>query len=444
MTPIGARFHRQTWYRDQVGSDAPAIARLIGQKQCRTLIIGAGLGGLSTAQSLVERGDRDVIVIEAGEPGNGASGRNGGFVFAGYSLANERLLSQLGRDRARRLHHWTRDGVRLLAERIARWQLDCRMGESGVVLADWFGDDRRLLAMRRRLAEELQFELEFLDRRQLAELVRSDRYGGGLREPDSFHFQPLAYLFGMVRQLENAGVMVYGHSPVSALSRTDDGWEARCDKGSVRAERVILTTGGYDLRLNRRLQGAIQPVGTYIVVTQPLGQRLTSRIPVPVAVYDTRFAFDYYRPLPDGRLLWGGRISMADRTPSAIERLMRRDISKVFPELAGVGFDYAWGGWMSYARHQMPILHLAPDGLGAALAFGGHGMAVTTLGGEIMAEALTGCRERLEAFQRWGAVWAGGLAGRAAVQARYWQLQLADRLRDWRGRPRRDGRFPTS
>jgi len=159
-----------------------------------------------------------------------------------------------------------------------------------------------------------------------------------------------------------------------------------------------------------------------------LGDRLKALIPGGVAVYDTRFAFDYYRPLHDGRLLWGGRISTADRDPAGIRKLLYRDMLRVFPSLAGCGIDFSWGGWMSYARHQMPILGEMEPGLWSALAFGGHGMAPTTLAGEVLAEAMTGDSTRLRQFESWGPTWAGGPFGRAAVQGVYWWKQLRDAI----------------
>jgi glycine/D-amino acid oxidase-like deaminating enzyme len=108
---------------------------------------------------------------------------------------------------------------------------------------------------------------------------------------------------------------------------------------------------------------------------------------------------------------------------------MRRDLVRVFPALAGCRFDYAWGGWMSYARHQMPILGEFEPGLWLALGFGGHGMAPTALAGAVLAEAMTGDDQRLREFAAFGPVWAGGSAGRIAVQAVYWWKQLRDRLR---------------
>ncbi len=419
-----------SWYQDEAGkrwSDAGAVS---DDMRCDVAIIGGGLAGISTAVSLLERGISSVRVLEAEEPGAGASGRNGGFVFAGYSLGNDALLSQLGAEQAGLMHGWTRESVRLVRERIDRYGIECQVNDAGVVLADWFGDDGQLHQFRQRMQNQLDFRLDFLDRDSLAQFVGSPRYGAGLMEPGSFHFHPLRHIRGLVDQLADHGVAVHGHSPVSSIVREGEGWLIRCPTGSLRADQVILTTGGYDRCLWPALQRALQPISTYIAVTEPLGERIHELVPGDVAVYDTRFAFDYFRPLPDQRLLWGGRISIADRSPRAIRRLLARDLARVFPSLANVAFEQAWGGWMGYARHEMPLLGRTPEGLWYGLAFGGHGMATTTLAGEVLAEALSGNEGRLNAFSRWAPRWAGGWIGRGVVQLRYWWLQANDAFRD--------------
>ncbi|QOC21629.1 FAD-binding oxidoreductase [Wenzhouxiangella sp. AB-CW3] len=433
MKLLDHRWPGSTWY--QATAPQPDFASVSGLHRYRVAIVGAGLAGLSTALGLIERGQRDVCVIDAAMPGAGASGRNGGFVFAGYSLDNEALVEQLGSTAARTLHGWTREAVSLMRHRADRHGIDCQINDAGVVLADWFGDDAVLSTMAKRWPDELGFGLDLLDRKALREQVCSHRYGCGLHEPGSFHFHPLRYLLGLAEVIENHGGAVLAHSPVRSIDREHGRWRLRCDHGQVEADEVVLTTGGYDRRLHRPVQRALQPVATYIAVTEPLGVRLQEVLPAPVAVYDTRFAFDYYRPLPDRRLLWGGRISMAARSPAAIRRLMARDLARVFPELRGVRLEYAWGGWMSYARHQMPLIGRQPNGLWYGLAFGGHGMATTTLSGEVLAEALTGDGGRLQAFSRWPPIWGGGPVGRAGIQGYYWYRQLLDALRErWLGR----------
>jgi len=428
MNKGGDRWPGESWYQAEAGEgNWPALE---GQRRCRVAVVGGGLAGISTAVGLVERGMSDVAVLDAGAPGAGASGRNGGFVFAGYSLGNDALIEQVGEDAAARLHGYTREAVALIRQRIERYRIDCQVNDAGVVLADWFDEPEALQAIAERMRARLGFELEWIPTAEMSEWVDSPRYGAGLFEPGSFHFHPLRHIRGLAQKIVDAGGRMLGRSKIRSIRKSRSGWRLETEQGQLDAEQVVLATGGYDRRLEPSVQRALQPVATYIAVTEPLGDRLRRRLPRPVAVYDTRFAFDYYRPLPDGRLLWGGRISMAGRSPTAIRRLMRRDLARVFPDLAEVRLDYAWGGWMSYARHEMPLLGRSRDGLWYALAFGGHGMATTTLAGELLAEALCGDGRRLEEFSRWRPVWAGGLLGRAVGQGIYWRAQLRDRWRD--------------
>lgn len=420
------RFHADTWYRHDLGRPEPGDA-LTGRLRVATVVVGAGLAGLSTALGLAERGHGDVLVLERGEAAEGASGRNGGFVFAGFSLDNLELARQRGPGTAARMHGWTRDAVGLVRRRCRA--LDVPVSDAGVLLADWFGKPERLRQFRDRMHELLDFRLDWVAESEMPHYVDSARYGAGLLEPGSFHFNPLAYARAVTRMLRENGVRIATGAAVTSMTRSGSGWSIETPKAEIRADRVVLATGGYGRRLWPRAQRAVQPIGTYVMVTEPLGDRLAALIPGGVAVYDTRFAFDYYRPLHDGRLLWGGRISIADRDPEAIQRLLYRDMLRVFPSLDGCRIDFAWGGWMSYARHQMPILGEIEPGLWSALAFGGHGMAPTALAGEVLAEALTGDRTRLHEFEAWGPAWAGGPFGRAAIQVVYWWKQLRDRMR---------------
>ncbi|MGB0515220.1 MAG: NAD(P)/FAD-dependent oxidoreductase, partial [Wenzhouxiangellaceae bacterium] len=328
------KFHTRTWYADQVPARAPAPT-VQGNPRFRTVVVGAGLAGLSTALGLAERGDDSVLVLERGRVGEGASGRNGGFVFAGYSLDNEALIAARGADEAARMHRWTRESVARIRARCADWKVP--VNDAGVLLADGFGRPADVRRFRDRMAEALAFRLDWLDAETLKAAVCSDRYDTGLMEPGSFHFNPLQYARAVVARLEQIGGRVVEDCPALRLEQTGHGWRIRTPNATLVADRVVLASGGYDDCLAPRWQRCVQPIGTYIMVTEPLGERIHQLIPGGVAVYDTRFAFDYYRPLPDTRLLWGGRISIADRDPNAIRRLLMRDLLRVFPDLSGVG-----------------------------------------------------------------------------------------------------------
>jgi glycine/D-amino acid oxidase-like deaminating enzyme len=169
------------------------------------------------------------------------------------------------------------------------------------------------------------------------------------------------------------------------------------------------------------------------MVTEPLGARMNDVLRTRAAVFDTRFAFDYYRPLPDTRLLWGGRMSIRQRSSSEVARLLRGDLLRVYPQLDGVAITHAWSGLMSYARHKMPQIGRLPDGLWYAMGFGGHGVAPTTLGGEVLARAMTGEAPVPKALAGYGLPPVYGALGRLAAQGTYWWLQGRDALRERTG-----------
>jgi gamma-glutamylputrescine oxidase len=163
------------------------------------------------------------------------------------------------------------------------------------------------------------------------------------------------------------------------------------------------------------------------MATEPLGGRLRECLHTEAAIYDTRFAFDYYRPFKDSRLLWGGRISIRNRPPHAVKKLLMRDLLRVFPQLHGVKIEFAWSGLMSYARHQMPQLGTRGDGLWWMQAFGGHGTAPTCAAGELLASAIAQDDQAWREFTPFGLQSVRRPFGYLGAQAQYWWLEAKDR-----------------
>jgi gamma-glutamylputrescine oxidase len=280
------------------------------------------------------------------------------------------------------------------------------------------------------LSEHFGVDWQWIPRTRMRELLDTDRYADGLFEPNAFHFHPLKYVHGVARAAIGLGARIHESTPAIALAHDGAGWRVRTPEGEVRARHVVLACGGYLAGLRREVDAAVLPIATYVMVTAPLGERLSSVLRTRAAVYDTRFAFDYYRPLPDTRLLWGGRISVRDRSPAQVQRLLLRDLARVYPQLADVRIDFAWSGLMSYARHEMPQIAQVEQGLWVAQAFGGHGVAPTTFAGEILAAAIAEDDPRWREFADYGLVSALKPAGFLGAQLTYWWLQMRDAFRD--------------
>ncbi len=420
---------------------APSSSRA-AEPAVELAIIGGGFAGLASACALQQRGLRSLAVLEAQALGHGASGRNGGFVFGGYSLDPAALLRQLGPTAARSLYALTREAVGLIRGRIEAQGLACDKIEGGALLADWFdtpASRRRLADQARLLREQFGVHWEAVAPAQLRDWLQTERYGGGLLERDAFHFHPLKYAQALGRLIEQQGGAVHEHSAVTRIERLGGaaqggrgGFRLHTAQGaSLRAAQLLVAGGGYLQGLLPALEAARLPIATYVMVSEPLAPALNP-LRTAAAVYDNRFAFDYYRRLTDQRLLWGGRISIREREPRRIAALLKRDLLKVYPQLAGLRIDHAWGGLMSYARHQMPQIGQLAPGLWFAQAFGGHGVAPTTAAGELLADAISGRQALPEALARYGLTPVFGRLGLLAAQARYSWAEL----NDWWADPR--------
>jgi gamma-glutamylputrescine oxidase len=417
-----------TYYAASAGP-TPARPALRGRVDAQVCVVGAGFAGLATAIGLIERGVRDIVVVEGETVGHGASGRNGGFVFGGFSLDNAQLLADQGSDGARAMYGLTRAAVATIRRRIAQYAIDCDAIEGGVLLANWFADDAILRKRQEFMAREFDVHWQLLSHDELGAYTRSRRYAGGLLEPDAFHFHPLKYARGLASVIERQGGRIHEQSAVTKIvaPRTPDGGhEVHVTGGAVHARHVVIAGGGYLRGLSAPLERAMLPIATYVMATEPLGDALAASIPGRAAIYDTRFSFDYYRALPDTRVLWGGRISILDREAAPIARLLKRDMLKVYPELRDVKVDYAWGGLMSYARHQMPQIGRLPDGCWHALGFGGHGVGPTTAAGELLADAIAAGTPIPAGFVRYGLDRVWGAAGMLAAQTKYNWFEFKD------------------
>lgn len=417
------------YYASTAGA-VPSLPVLEGVVETHTCVVGGGFAGLNTALGLAERGQPDVVVLEAHDPAFGASGRNGGFVFGGFSLGEESLLKDLGMEKARSLRAGTQQGIELIRERIEKHAIDCDAVNQGVLQANWFKDPTVLRHRQSLLSDVYGQDLTWIPESALRQQVLTDRYHDALFEPDAFHFHPLKYANGLTRAAQALGVQVFGHSPAVKLEREGNGWVVHTPSGRVHAQHVVLACGGYLAGLHTQVDRSVLPIATYVMVTEPLGSRMDDVLKTRAAIYDTRFAFDYYRPLPDTRLLWGGRISVLDRSAPEVKRLLYKDMLKVFPQLEGVGVEYAWSGLMSYARHQMPQVGQVEPGLWVAQAFGGHGVAPTTFAGEVIAAGIAQGDEGWKKFAQYGLVSAMKPAGFLGAQLSYWWATAKDEWKD--------------
>jgi gamma-glutamylputrescine oxidase len=244
---------------------------------------------------------------------------------------------------------------------------------------------------------------------ELPQMLGSTAFHGGLLDAGALHLHPLNYALGLALAAEAAGVRIFEQSAVLDYTAATPS-VVRTAQGEVRARYVVLGCDGYLGRLEPRIAARIMPINNFMVATAPLGEaRARALIRDDVCVHDTRFVVNYFRLSADRRLLYGGGENYRHGFPVDIAGLVRPYMLRVFPQLAGVAIDYAWGGTLGISRTRLPhIGRLAPN-VFFAQGFSGHGISIATLAGKLIAEAAAGTAERFDVLARLPApAWPGG------------------------------------
>ena len=377
--------------------DRPALA---GQIDADVCVIGGGIAGCSTALHLAERGYR-VALLEAHQIGYGGSGRSGGQAIGGYACGQHKLEQQVGFENARRMWDISVEGLRLIRDRVARHGIDCDLHWGQLHTAIKARQRADLLAEQQELTDRYGYQqLRFMERAEVESLLATRRYCAGIYDAGSGHLHPLNYTRGLAAAAHAAGVQVFENSAVTALHIADPAVVSTAN-GSVRARFVALCCNAYGEPLVPALRARIMPVGTYIVATESLGQaRIEQLMRENIAVTDSNFVLDYFRRSADHRLLFGGRVSYSGVDAFDTANATRRRMLKVFPQLTDVRIEFAWGGYVDITMNRAPDFNRLAPNVYYLQGFSGHGIALTGIAGQLVAEAIAGQAERFDVFTR--------------------------------------------
>ncbi|WP_273395436.1 NAD(P)/FAD-dependent oxidoreductase [Actinobacillus porcinus] len=392
--------HKKTYYYDSRNLDIirPHLAQNLHADVC---IIGAGFGGLSAALELAEQG-KSVIVLEGARIGFGASGRSGGQAINGFEDGIDEYVEQFGFEMTQKLWEMSLEAIDIIDERIAKYGIQCdwKKGYATLALNHRRMDD--LLAIEKSSREVFGYgNMQLWDKAQLKQYLGSDIYVGGLFDSNSGHLHPLNYCLGLAKACLDLGVQIFEHSPVVDMKTQGDKVMLKTKKAQVTAQNVVIATNAYIAGLPRSIHRGtarkILPVESFIIATEPLEQTVAdSVINNGMSVCDNNLLLDYYRLSADNRLLFGSDSS----SNKDMVQVMRRNMLKVFPQLADVNIDYGWGGPIDMTMNSQPHFGRIKPNIYFAHGYSGHGVALTGLAGRIIAEAILGNDERLSVFEQ--------------------------------------------
>lgn len=372
---------------------APDYAAFTSNAIADVVVIGAGYTGLSAALHLARTG-RKVVVLEASEPGWGASGRNGGQIIAGLKYDPERLESAFGEELGAAITAEFNDSADLVFSLIDRYSIDCHDRRTGWIQGahgrKGFDD---LVTPRFRQWQTRGVDARLLDSAEMAAMTgaSSDAYYGGWLDPRGGVLQPLSYARGLARAAIVEGASIRAQAPVQKIERNGDHWRVTTAGGDVRARNVVMATNAYTGDLWPGLRQTVIPVTSFQIATHPLPQAIRDTIlPDGQGVADTRRLLLYFRLDHEGRLVMGGRSPVDDNPTFQDAAPLKAAMARIYPQAAGQKLEFVWSGKVAVTKDSMPHMHILAPGLYTALGCNGRGVAACTVIGKLMADLVSG------------------------------------------------------
>ncbi len=387
------------WWEDYTPQSLPEIEL---PAKIRIAIIGAGYSGLSAALELARQG-LDCIVLDAAEPGFGASTRSGGMVSGGVNVGKRYMSKPMSSAQAAPYLNDAADAFTHIENLITTEKMDCGWHKRGYFLGAWckahFDDMAKKVTT---LNEDAQSQAYIVTQEQQRSEIGSDYYRGGMVIERAAHIQPALYFKGLLALVQKAGVPIAAKTEVTGLVQNNDGtWEVSTARGKIKAQDVIIATNGYTGSVTPQFQRRVVPVGSYIIATEELSPELAQSLsPRNRSFADTRRVLTYYRLSPDGRrMIFGGRAKFGHTDPVTTAPLLYQFMIDRFPQLHGVKITHSWTGNVAFTLDELP--HMGKfENLHYALGCNGSGIAMMSYLGHQTARKILGRTNRTCAFDQ--------------------------------------------
>ena len=367
---------------------------LQGNHSTRVLVIGAGFTGCSTALHLAAQGI-DVSVIDAGQPGIGGSGRNGGQVNPGIKKTVEEVQEVWGKELGSELYRIIGSAPDLVFDLIKKHQIECHPVRTGIIQPAYSQKSMDYLKGYADYQHSIGAPIEILDQQETARLIGSGFYTGSFLDKRAGSVQPLSYCRGLAQAAITAGARFFGDTPAIRIDPGSGEKVVHTKQGSIRAEFVFLCTNGYtnlvpEDPLIQKLSKSVIPFYSYKVATRPLPPELQATvIPEQQVIADTRRLLTYFRKDHMGRLVMGGAGGPYEAKSKESYKNIQARIHELYPQIRKPEIEFRWCGKVCLTMDGVPHVHELSPGIFAGLGYNGRGVAMASMMGKWLAALVT-------------------------------------------------------
>lgn len=365
------------------------------------LIVGAGYTGLSAAIAACDAGAQ-VVVVDAGIPGCGASTRNGGMFGAHPRLGFSDLAAKFGADTASGIFNEAQAAFDFTSKLIQTENIECQFEPCGRIQLAW--TKSHFEAQRKQVADlksKTSMNLDIVEYDELASEINSPCYFGGIRFSDHASLHPRQFHDGLLSAALKRNIPVIQQCAIQQVSKTDNGFIARHDDGSeLVCEKVLMATNGYTQGKFGWFLRRVFPLPSFLIATEPLSENLINSLaPGKRMMVETRARHSYFRVSPDGsRFIYGGRAAMTPISAKAAALRLHQSLREVWPELSDVKVTHSWSGNTGYSFNHMPQVGVNA-GMHYAMGYSGSGVAVAPYLGAKAAYMALGDSRGVTAYQ---------------------------------------------